>query len=486
MFVIDSILTAAASVRIQDLFDIAIIAVMISALMTWFKSRASRFVLIGIILLGAVYIVARFFNLYLTTIVLQGFFAILIFVLVVIFQEDLRAFFERLAMLGNIGKKARQASGPEETAEIIAQAAGNLAKKHIGALIVLAGEDPLDRHINGGTNLDGIISETLLESIFDPHSTGHDGAVIIKDNRVTMFGCHLPLSRNTSEYGNIGLRHTAALGLAERSTALCVVVSEERGTISLAYEGELTLVNNVAALRQALDKFYLRNAPPVAHSSPLVKWLKENTREKIIALMMAFVLWVAFGYQRDEIRRDIIVPIEYKNIPSHWRIDEPQITEAKVILKGPTQAFRLLNERALKLSLDLSAVAEKKREFILTREMVNAPSNLTVSEISPAKIRIFSSRFITHSFPIHVVKRNSLSQELILQRISVNPSSISLLMDSRLSPDQIRIETEPVDLQEITETTALDVRIVIPAGVSFPEKTTPVVRVTIKVKNKPS
>ena len=105
-------------------------------------------------------------------------------------------------------------------------------------MIVLQGNDPLERHINGGTNLDGIVSEPLLESLFDPHSIGHDGAVIIDGNRVTKFGCHLPLSMNTSKYENIGLRHTAALGLAERSDAICIVVSEERGTISLAYHGK--------------------------------------------------------------------------------------------------------------------------------------------------------------------------------------------------------------------------------------------------------
>ena len=90
----DSILMFVKSVRIQDILDIVIIAVMIFALLMWFKTRASRSVLIGIILLGVIYVAARFFQLYLTTIVLQGFFAILLFVLVVIFQEDLRGFFE--------------------------------------------------------------------------------------------------------------------------------------------------------------------------------------------------------------------------------------------------------------------------------------------------------------------------------------------------------------------------------------------------------
>ena len=128
-----------------------------------------------------------------------------------------------------------------------------MAKKRIGALIVLQGNDPLERHINGGTSLDGLVSEPLLESLFDPHSIGHDGAVIINGNRIAKFGCHLPLSINTSKYGNIGLRHTAALGLAERSDAICVVVSEEKGTISTGLSGNISRrFNNAAALHERI------------------------------------------------------------------------------------------------------------------------------------------------------------------------------------------------------------------------------------------
>ncbi len=114
MELINTALAFIKSIRFQDILDIIIIALMIFALLTWFKTRASRFVLIGILLLGGVYIAARFFQLYLTTIVLQGFFAILLFVLVVIFQEDLRGFFERLALLGNIGKKYQPLSEMEK------------------------------------------------------------------------------------------------------------------------------------------------------------------------------------------------------------------------------------------------------------------------------------------------------------------------------------------------------------------------------------
>jgi uncharacterized protein (TIGR00159 family) len=483
MDLFNSTLTVIKSIRIQDILDVTIIALMIFAVLTWFKTRASRFVLIGITLLGGVYLAARFFQLYLTTIVLQGFFAILLFVLVVIFQEDLRGFFERLALLGNIGKKFEPLSGLKGTAELIAQTAATLAKKRIGALIVVQGTDHLERHINGGTNLDGVVSESLLESLFDPHSIGHDGAVIIDGNRVTKFGCHLPLSINTSKYGNIGLRHTAALGLSERSDAMCVVVSEERGTISLAYQENLTTIPNAASLHETLEQFYIRNTPG-EKSHPALNWLKENTGEKIIAVVMACLLWVAFGYQKEIVRRDFVIPIEYKNVPKNWQIDEPQVTEAKVILQGPEQAFRLLDERSLKLSLDLSADIEKKREFTLKKDMVNAPSNLPVADIIPARIHVYASKSITWTFPVNINTQNSLAEHLSLQKISVTPSKIRVLMGYRINPEQIRIETEPVDLQKIFFTTTLDTKIVLPAGVSLPDGTSSAASVIIKVKKK--
>lgn len=486
MHYIDSILMFARSIRIQDVFDIIIIAAMIFALLTWFKTRASRFVLMGITLLGGIYIAARFFQLYLTTIVLQSFFAILLFVLVVIFQEDLRGFFEKLAMLGNIRKKFQPLSVWEGTAGIIAQTAVNLAKKNIGALIVLRGDDPLDRHISGGTPLDGIVSEPLLESIFDPNSAGHDGAVIINADRVTKFGCHLPLSMNTAKYGNLGLRHTAALGMAERSDALCIVVSEEKGTISLAREEELTLVENASVLHEALEKFYARNAP-LRKSSPYITWLKENTLEKVIAIVLACVLWGVFGYQRDVLRRDYLVPVNYKNVPENWKIDEPQVAEVKVILQGPAQAFHLLDERSLKLSLDLSGIAERKREFPLNKDMLNAPSNLSVAEISPSKIRVYASKLLLYTLPVNVSLRNSLPRNLLLQKITLNPSTVKVLIDSRVvRPDEVNIETEPIDLQKISSTTSVYTKVVLPSGVSFPEGRGPSIFATIKVKRKAS
>ncbi|MEE9910452.1 MAG: diadenylate cyclase [Deltaproteobacteria bacterium] len=483
MDLVNSAASVIKSIRIQDVLDVAIIAGMIFALLMWFKTRASRFVLIGIFLLGGVYLAARFFQLYLTVIVLQGFFAILLFVLVVIFQEDLRGFFERLAMLGNLRKEAAPLSALEKAAGIIAETAGNLAKKHVGALMVIEGDDPLDRHLTGGIPLNGVISEPLLASIFDPHSAGHDGAVVIKGDRITMFGCHLPLSVNIAQHENIGLRHTAALGLTERSDALCIVVSEERGIISVAEGESLTLIPGASAVNEVLKKNYTRYQP--AHPKrPVGAWLRENTKEKIMAVGLACILWVTFGYQRDIVRRDFIIPVEYKNIPQSWQVDEPQLTEAKVILQGPEQAFRLLNERSLRLSLDLAPIAARKREFTFTKDMVNAPSSLTVADISPAKIHVYASKLVPATLAVHAATYGRLPEDLVMQRITVHPAAVRAMIQPRLKPEDIRLETQPVDLQSISSSTTVSLAIVPAAGVSFPDGKSPSVLVNIRVRKK--
>ena len=483
MDLINAALSAIKTIRVQDILDIVIIAIMIFAFFSWFKTRASRFVLIGIILLGGVYIAARFLQLYLTTIVLQSFFAIVLFVLVVIFQEDLRNLFEKLALLGNLRKKVRPLSPLEKASEIITHTVANLAKKKIGALIVLQGEDRLDRHLNGGTALDGLLSGPLLESIFDPYSEGHDGAVLIKGDRVKMFGCHLPLSSNIAKYGNIGLRHTAALGLAERSDALCIVVSEETGNISVAHQNNLTKINNASVLHNEVDNFYVREIP-AKKRHPTIAWLKENSKEKIISLILACLLWFAFGYQKEIVRRNFIIPIEYRNVPLYWHIDEPRLTEVKVILQGPQQAFYLLDERSLKLSLDLSAVSKTKQEIILSKDMVNVPSNLSITEIKPEKIYIYATRLIAGTFPVKIVTNNSLPKNLILQKISAVPSKLDILYDSHINPRKITIETEPIDLKKIFSASTIDTKIVLPDGAYFPEGKPTTTRVMISVRNK--
>ena len=478
---IDNILTVFNNLRIQDIFDILIIWIMTSVVLIWFKERASRFVFIGIGLLGVVYLTARFFQLYLTTVVLQGFFAILLFVLVVIFQEDLRRFFEQLAMWGRLRQKFFDKQPVHQAAETIAQAVSNLARKRIGALIVIKGEDPIDRHLNGGTLLNGALSQPLLESIFDPHSAGHDGAVMIEGTRVLQFGCHLPLSINAGRFGPLGLRHTAALGLSERCDALCIVVSEERGTISLAKGEHIRELINAAHLRVELESFYAQQAPK-RETRPVIHWLRENSREKIIALLLSCILWVAFGYQKESVRRDFNVPVEYLNVSPDWVIEKSKITDVKIMLMGPPQAFGLLNPDTLKVSVDLSQVREGWHEIALSKDMIKKPTSLTVVGISPAQIGMTASRLIQASLPIQVTTEGRPPAGLSVQKISAAPPDVRVLIPGKLNQNGIRIRTEPINLGKVTSTTTQEVRLIFPSHIQFAGGKPPVIKVTIKLK----
>ena len=198
---------------VADVIDIAIVAMLFYAGLVWFKKTRAFLVVVGIVILGVVYALGRFFNLFLTTAILQSFFTVFLVAVIVIFQEELRHFFERVALWG-LGHRPK----PEapRLVEVLVRTAGDLARARVGALIVIAGRDPLERHIEGGTELGGIPSEPLLKSIFDTHTPGHDGAAIIQGGDVTRFAVYLPLSKDLDKIAGRGTRHTAALGLAER------------------------------------------------------------------------------------------------------------------------------------------------------------------------------------------------------------------------------------------------------------------------------
>jgi len=480
---VESALAILRNFRILDLIDIAIISVMISALLIWFKNRATRFVFLGITLLGVIYILARFFQLYLTTVVLQAFFAILLFVLVVIFQEDLRRFFERLALLGRFRKKILTVTTFSESAEIIAETTAALAHKRIGALIVIQGDDPLDRHLTGGSNLDGLLSQPLLESIFDPHSIGHDGAVLVDGNRVMRFGCHLPLSANAARHGNLGLRHSAALGLSERSDAICIVVSEERGTISLAREERIQEIANASALRIELETFFAKRTP-LSKPTPILNWLKKNQREKVLAIVLAGILWIVFGYQRETIGRDFVVPIEYVNTPVEWVLEEPKVTEVKILLMGPTQAFQLLHPERMKVSVDLAQLRPGTQEITLTQDMIKAPSNLSVASISPGRIKITTSQLLRLTVPIEVLTENNPPREMSVQGITASPAEAQVLIPRRLRGKKIRVMTEPIDLSLLDVQNVFTPPLRYPPDIQFAGGKAPMVRVVVKTLKK--
>ncbi|MDX6769135.1 MAG: DNA integrity scanning protein DisA nucleotide-binding domain protein [Elusimicrobiota bacterium] len=279
-------------VGVADVLDVLLVGTLIYALLLWFKRTKAAFVALGLLLLAVVYTVAFLSGMYMTVFLFQGFFAVFIVAVIVIFQEEIRSVFERIAVWSLTGGLFKSAPTHRQV-EMLVSSLGDLARDHIGALVVLRGLDPLDRHLEGGWDLNGDLSEALIKSIFDSHSLGHDGALIVEEGRVSRFGCQLPLSKDFSKITNLGTRHAAALGLSERADALCLVVSEETGRISFALRGELVAVRDLEELQDGIE-VYLTKHMPKGTEDRLASFFAANSREKLIAGAVSVLLWVFF------------------------------------------------------------------------------------------------------------------------------------------------------------------------------------------------
>lgn len=151
------------TITFAEVVDIIFVAVLLYTAIVWARQTRAAFVVRGILILGGIYIIARYLDLQMTAWVFQGFFAIFLIMIVVIFQEELRQFFERIAVW-SLARKRVPALG-SHTSDILVRTVSDLAKEHVGALIVIRGNDPLERHITGGIALDGKLSGPLLKSI---------------------------------------------------------------------------------------------------------------------------------------------------------------------------------------------------------------------------------------------------------------------------------------------------------------------------------
>lgn len=470
------------NVRIADLFDIGVISVCIYSAIVWFRRTTSRSVVIGVLLLTIVYFLARTFDLTMTSLLFQTVFAVLLVALVVVFQEEIRRAFERVAIWGSFRDRRRFAILPGIDA--LLEGISTLASNPTGALLVIRGQEPLDRHVEGGIPLYGRFSKPLLYSIFDPHSPGHDGAMLIEGDRVSKFGAHLPLSKNLAEIGTLGTRHAAALGMSECSDAFVIAVSEERGTIAVAENGRLKTVQSVAELKDRMERFYTERFRPVAESGRR-RPFKQNARIKLLSLLLACVGWYLFAYRSETIQRTFIVPIEHRNLPEGWYLEGPKPLEATVTLSGSSRAFGLLNPGSLILSLDLAKIREGPQQVWVTEEQLKKPANLSVYRIDPNALTLEAHPTEVVPVPVEPQTTGTLPPTLRLTRLKVFPETVRVrLLQS--SGGLERIPTDPVDLSQISQTTLLRTRLALPEHVRLAEGNSLDVQVTVEVAAEPS
>lgn len=372
------------AITISEVIDIFVVAILLYTAVVWAQRTRAALVVRGILVFGGIYIIARYLDLQMTAWIFQGFFAIFLIIIVVIFQEELRRIFEQLAVWSFNFKKTRPFRG--ESGDVIARTLTDLARNKTGALIVIRGKDPLERHITGGIALDGKVSAPLLRSIFDPHSPGHDGAVLVENGQITRFAAHLPLSKDVTQTAQVGTRHSAALGLAELCDALCLVVSEERGTVSLARDGRLQPLD-LQHITSIIDAFYQEKFPNQVSKGYSLQF-RQNWMAKAVSLSLAFGFWYILVPGSKTISVNYKIPVSVEHLPPDLQIQELQPAEVSATFNGPRRAFYLLDSAKIKVTVDGTLTELGRRTFNISEQNIRYPKDLTLEELSPSSIRV--------------------------------------------------------------------------------------------------
>lgn len=255
--------------------EIAILWYAIYVSFLFVKGTRSEQLLKGLFVLGAVFFVTQQLGLSAISWVLTRLIPISIIALVIIFQPELR---RALAQLGQLGIHQTNI----ELIEEIVGAAVNLSRRKMGALIVIERKVGLKSYIESGTPVDAKVTNYLITSIFIPQSPLHDGAVVIQQGRLVAAGCVLPFPEDEKMFPkSLGMRHRAAVGISEETDAVCVVVSEETGAISVAHAGKLTHGLDEETLVRTLKNLFYRpekKKNPFDIKASLLKHSKDKNR----------------------------------------------------------------------------------------------------------------------------------------------------------------------------------------------------------------
>ncbi|MBO6196409.1 MAG: diadenylate cyclase CdaA [Butyrivibrio sp.] len=246
------------TIRFSDVLEVFIIAFLIYHILVWARNTRLWSLLKGVIVILVFILLCALLNMSTILWIVERVFSIAIIAIVVILQPELRKaleelgrknFFSNVLSLGDMKSSGRFS---DKTLNEITRACVEMAKVRTGALIVIEQNHPLTEYERTGIDVDGIVTSQLLINIFEHNTPLHDGAVIIRGDRITSATCYLPLSDNMGIGKELGTRHRAGIGVSEASDCFVIIVSEETGKISVAYEGELERALDSDRLRERL------------------------------------------------------------------------------------------------------------------------------------------------------------------------------------------------------------------------------------------
>ncbi len=373
-----------------DLVDILFLTLVAYQLYQWFRETRALRVLIGLVVLGGIYSVAKLWGLFLTTWVFQILWQVLLILLLILFQSEIRQVLEKVSPLRylRLRRKALKGAFTKDLVRVLFDLAG----EKTGALVVLTRDDNPSDLIHAGQKIMALPDSMLIKSIFNHHAPSHDGAVIISQDRLTHMGCILPLSEKEDLQEHYGTRHRAALGLSEQTDAICLVVSEERSEVASVVGGKITVWEQPEPLQAKLQEWL---GGPEIHVPKIQDFFEDffikNWKTKLTAFALVSIAWLALASHQEE-KITLRTQIRHVNLPVDLSVVEETPKLLDLTLSGRQSRIKGLQNRDVRVDIDLGGLSEGTHLIRLANSNVDLPPGIKVERITPRRIQIVLTR----------------------------------------------------------------------------------------------
>ncbi len=432
----------------------------------------------GILVALLIYLVATLLDLQGLEWIFGNLSHVAVIALIVIFQPELRKIFERAVSV----RRTETGNAGGELSRILVEAVTKLAEQRRGAIVVLPGKEPLQEWISGGFDLDGKPSVPLLLSIFDPHSPGHDGALIIENGKFRRYGVRLPVSQSSKLAADYGMRHHAAMGLAEKSDALALLVSEERGQVAVFHQGSMHKIKDPQRLEETIIRHWRETASfPMELPRGRARWPVFS--QMLASLALAILFWATLIIAQGEMLEKVLtVPVEYTASPPHLVLvgDKPQ--EIRLHLSGSKSDLGAVNPAQLSVKIDLSKAVPGKQTFLITSENIRLPRKVDLLDVEPSSVALTLAELKQQEVAVKPQFVGKLRAGLKIQSIELNPAKVKALCPPIEKKDApLTLTTTPIYLESISENMTLYCKIIAPPLIQPVDKRWPDVEVIITV-----
>jgi len=441
-----------SGLRWQDVFDIILISYILFRLYVLFRGTKVIRSLLGICVLWAAGQGAVYLGLIVTNWAMQGIITVAAFLVIIVFRNEIASVLQTKDLKSFLwGIPQYQFHTP---LSIIAQSVHELALNKIGALIVLPLKQGLGGVVQGGIPIKCALSSEMLTSIFWPGNPVHDGAAVIHGNQIKTAGAILPLSKREDLPFYFGTRHRAASGLTEFTDAVIIVVSEERGKITLFQENHVESILDQSMLEQRLQDY--------TGADTREKGVRRQTVELVTAAMISLFcvsgIWFNFSKGMETLAEHEI-PLEFTNPDQKMEIISSSASSVKLLISGARPLINSFKPEQIKINLNLSESGIGVNKLPVTRDNILLPPGIQLKKIDPPELDITLDTMIEKQLPIQPHWTGKLPKGLIMTSATVTPQTIKVSGGGLALENISTIFTEKIPLNKLsksgTVTTAL-------------------------------